>query len=62
MADRPIIECGGADGQIHRQMKHKDSEKMVSAVTLLEDYSHIHTERESDERERETESKRGRER
>lgn len=27
----------------HRHMKHKDSEEMLSGVTLLEVYSHIHT-------------------
>lgn len=33
----------------HRHMKHKDSEEMLSGVTLFEVYSHIHTENERKE-------------
>lgn len=33
----------------HRHMKHKDSEEMLSGVTLLEVYSHIHTEMKENE-------------
>ena len=39
---RPISECVGFDEQIHRHMKHKDSEKMVSGVILFGGLTHIH--------------------
>lgn len=38
--------CGGVDGQVTQTHEAQDSIEMLSGVTLLEVYSHVH----SDER------------